>query len=73
LLTQYFDTEKYDLKNSFTIGDRKNDVLLAKTWAQKPSGSITTQFRRQRVSTEDDHIADVIALKLPTGKRFTSF
>ena len=28
MLTQYFDTEKYDLKNSFTIGDRKNDVLL---------------------------------------------
>ncbi|SDT27365.1 imidazoleglycerol-phosphate dehydratase [Mucilaginibacter mallensis] len=28
LLTQYFDTEKYDLHNSFTIGDRKNDVLL---------------------------------------------
>ena len=29
MLTEYFDTEKYDLKNSFTIGDRKNDVLLA--------------------------------------------
>jgi len=29
LLTQYFDTEKYDLKGSYTIGDRKNDVLLA--------------------------------------------
>ena len=28
MLTQYFDTEKYDLKNSFTIGDRKNDILL---------------------------------------------
>ncbi|MEO6630127.1 MAG: bifunctional histidinol-phosphatase/imidazoleglycerol-phosphate dehydratase HisB [Mucilaginibacter sp.] len=28
MLIQYFDTEKYDLKNSFTIGDRKNDVLL---------------------------------------------
>jgi imidazoleglycerol-phosphate dehydratase/histidinol-phosphatase len=28
MLTQYFDIEKYDLKNSFTIGDRKNDVLL---------------------------------------------
>src|SRR3954470_17641478 len=26
LLTQYFDTEKYDLKNSFPIGDRENDV-----------------------------------------------
>src|ERR1700712_5433525 len=30
LLTQYLDTAKYDLANSFTIGDRKNDVLLAK-------------------------------------------
>ena len=28
MLTQYFDKEKYDLKNSYTIGDRKNDVLL---------------------------------------------
>ena len=28
MLTQYFDTEKYDLKGSYTIGDRKNDVLL---------------------------------------------
>ena len=28
MLTQYFDKEKYDLKNSFTIGDRKNDILL---------------------------------------------
>src|ERR1700759_3881394 len=29
LLTEFFDAGKYDLKNSFTIGDRKNDVLLA--------------------------------------------
>lgn len=28
LLGKYFDAEKYDLKNSFTIGDRLNDVLL---------------------------------------------
>src|SRR5580698_1970610 len=28
MLTQYFDAEKYDLKSSFAIGDRKNDVLL---------------------------------------------
>src|SRR3569833_1707478 len=28
MLTQYFDKKKYDLENSFTIGDRKNDVLL---------------------------------------------
>jgi imidazoleglycerol-phosphate dehydratase/histidinol-phosphatase len=28
MLTQYFDKEKYNLKGSYTIGDRKNDVLL---------------------------------------------
>ncbi len=30
MLKQYFDTEKYDLKNSFVIGDRLTDVELAK-------------------------------------------
>jgi len=28
MLTEYFDADKYDLKGSYTIGDRKNDVLL---------------------------------------------
>src|SRR5205085_974083 len=35
LLTQYLDSTKYDLKSSFTIGDRKNDVLLAKKLGAK--------------------------------------
>jgi imidazoleglycerol-phosphate dehydratase/histidinol-phosphatase len=35
LLTQYFDTTKYDLANSFTIGDRRNDVLLGKNLGAK--------------------------------------
>ncbi|RYD90028.1 MAG: bifunctional histidinol-phosphatase/imidazoleglycerol-phosphate dehydratase HisB, partial [Sphingobacteriales bacterium] len=35
MLTQYFDKEKYDLANSFVIGDRKNDVLLAKNLGAK--------------------------------------
>lgn len=30
MLTQYFDTEKYDLKNSYVIGDRITDMQLAK-------------------------------------------
>lgn len=30
MLTEYFDAEKYDLKNSFVIGDRITDVQLAK-------------------------------------------
>ena len=35
LLSKYFDTERYDLKNSYTIGDRKNDILLAKNLGAK--------------------------------------
>lgn len=30
MLMEYLDQEKYDLENSYVIGDRKNDVLLAK-------------------------------------------
>ncbi|MBC7653894.1 MAG: bifunctional histidinol-phosphatase/imidazoleglycerol-phosphate dehydratase HisB [Oligoflexus sp.] len=35
LLTHFFDTEKYDLANSFVIGDRLNDVILAKNLGAK--------------------------------------
>lgn len=35
LLTSYFDTEKYDLINSFVIGDRINDVKLAQNLGAK--------------------------------------
>lgn len=35
LLTHFFDTEKYDLLNSFVIGDRITDVLLAKNLGTK--------------------------------------
>ena len=34
LLTHYFN-ESYDLKNSFVIGDRLNDVILAKNLGAK--------------------------------------
>jgi imidazoleglycerol-phosphate dehydratase/histidinol-phosphatase len=35
LLGKYLDNEVYDLANSFTIGDRLNDVLLAKNLGAK--------------------------------------
>ncbi|MBD3748224.1 MAG: bifunctional histidinol-phosphatase/imidazoleglycerol-phosphate dehydratase HisB [Sphingobacteriales bacterium] len=35
LLTHYFDKEKYDLAHSFVIGDRLNDVVLAKNLGAK--------------------------------------
>src|SRR3978361_88110 len=50
-LTQYFDTDRYDLKNSFTIGDRENDVLLGKNlgskaiWLNNNSGLGSKEFK----------------------------
>lgn len=35
LLKEYFDDSKYDLENSFVIGDRKTDVQLAKNLGSK--------------------------------------
>ncbi len=35
MLTNYFDSEKYDLANSFVIGDRMTDVELAKNLGAK--------------------------------------
>jgi imidazoleglycerol-phosphate dehydratase / histidinol-phosphatase len=35
MLGEYFDAEKYDLTNSFTIGDRHTDVILAENLGAK--------------------------------------
>jgi imidazoleglycerol-phosphate dehydratase/histidinol-phosphatase len=35
LLQHFFSEEEYDLKNSYVIGDRRNDVLLAKNLGAK--------------------------------------
>jgi imidazoleglycerol-phosphate dehydratase/histidinol-phosphatase len=73
LLTQYLDTEKYDLKNSFTIGDRKNDVLLAKNlgakaiWLNNNSNLGGSEF------SEADHIDDVIALETTDWQKVYEF
>lgn len=73
LLTQYFDTEKYDLPGSFTIGDRKNDVLLARNlgakaiWINNESGLGGGEF------TEADHIGDTISLETTDWKQIYEF
>lgn len=73
LLTQYLDTEKYDLKGSFTIGDRKNDVLLAKNlgakaiWLNNHSGLGGGEF------TEEDHIGDTIVLETTDWQKIYEF
>ncbi|WP_419702084.1 bifunctional histidinol-phosphatase/imidazoleglycerol-phosphate dehydratase HisB [Mucilaginibacter sp. NFX135] len=73
LLTPYFDTEKYDLPGSFTIGDRKNDVLLARNlgakaiWINNESGLGGAEF------TEADHIGDTIALETTDWQKIYEF
>ena len=73
LLTPYFDTEKYDLQGSFTIGDRKNDVLLARNlgakaiWINNESGLGGAEF------TEADHIGDTIALETTDWQKIYEF
>ncbi|SDP74821.1 imidazoleglycerol-phosphate dehydratase [Mucilaginibacter sp. OK268] len=73
LLTPYFDTEKYDLPGSFTIGDRKNDVLLARNlgakaiWINNESGLGGAEF------TEADHISDTIALETTDWQQIYEF
>jgi imidazoleglycerol-phosphate dehydratase/histidinol-phosphatase len=73
LLTQYLDAEKYDLKGSFTIGDRKNDVLLGRNlrakaiWLNNNSGLGGAEF------TEADHIGDTIALETTDWQKIYEF
>ena len=73
LLTQYLDAEKYDLQGSFTIGDRKNDVLLARNlgakavWLNNNSGLGGAEF------TEADHLGDTIALETTNWQKIYEF
>jgi imidazoleglycerol-phosphate dehydratase/histidinol-phosphatase len=75
MLTQYFDTEKYDLKNSYTIGDRKNDVLLgynlgAKAiWLNDNPGLGDHEFSEQ----EADKINSTVALKTLEWEKIYEF
>lgn len=76
LLTEYFNSEKYDLKNSFTIGDRKNDILLgynlgAKAiWLNNNPGLGDKEFSDQ---DETDKIKNTIALETNEWERIYEF
>lgn len=75
LLTKYLDGSKYDLANSFTIGDRKNDVLLAKNlgakaiWINNKSGLGDGEFKPEI----DSDIAGVVALQTIDWKEIYEF
>jgi imidazoleglycerol-phosphate dehydratase/histidinol-phosphatase len=76
MLTQYFDAEKYDLKGSFTIGDRKNDVLLgynlgAKTiWLNDDSNLGSHEFNGK---AEEDSVKSTVALETTDWQKIYEF
>jgi imidazoleglycerol-phosphate dehydratase/histidinol-phosphatase len=73
LLAQYFDTKNYDLKGSFTIGDRQNDILLAKNlgakaiWLNNNSGLGITEFQ------EKNELNDIIVLETTDWEEIYEF
>jgi imidazoleglycerol-phosphate dehydratase/histidinol-phosphatase len=75
LLTQYLDTEKYDLKGSYTIGDRKNDILLAKNlgakaiWLNNNSNLGGGEFTQE----QHDALEETIALETTDWQKIYEF
>ncbi len=73
LLTQYFDTTKYDLANSFTIGDRRNDVLLAKNLGAKAIWLNNQSNLGGSEAQNNVDIKDVVALETTDWKKVYEF
>jgi imidazoleglycerol-phosphate dehydratase/histidinol-phosphatase len=76
MLTKYFDAEKYDLKGSFTIGDRKNDVLLGYNlgaraiWLNDNSNLGSHEFSGQE---EEAKVTSTVALETTDWKKIYEF
>lgn len=75
LLTKYFDRDEYDLKGSFVIGDRLNDVMLAKNlgakalWLNNQSNFGRNEFSRQN----PEELKPVIALETADWEKVYEF
>lgn len=71
LLTQFFDQEKYDLANSYVIGDRLNDVLLAQNLGAK---ALWLRVDDSLGQTEGlQHNADSVALETTEWEEIYAF
>ncbi len=75
MLTDYFDTEKYDLTNSYVIGDRLNDVLLAKNlgakavWLNSGMGMGAQEFTEEQLQA----ISSTVAIKTTDWQKIYEF
>jgi imidazoleglycerol-phosphate dehydratase/histidinol-phosphatase len=76
MLKQYFDTEKYDLKGSYTIGDRKNDILLGHNLGAKAIWlNNNTNLGNQEFSgsAEEKAVKSTIALETSEWEKIYEF
>jgi len=71
LLTEYLDTEKYDLANSYVIGDRLTDMELAKNLSAK--GMFLTNDEALGAEEASDDLDPTIALKTTSWKEIYTF
>ncbi|MGI4020278.1 MAG: bifunctional histidinol-phosphatase/imidazoleglycerol-phosphate dehydratase HisB [Janthinobacterium lividum] len=75
LLTKYFDRDEYDLKGSFVIGDRLNDVILAKNlgakalWLNNQTNLGGSEFSGQN----PEELKPVIALETADWEKIYEF
>lgn len=70
LLTHFFDTGKYDLANSFVIGDRWSDIQLAKNLGAK---AIYIKGLHELTSEQESELRDVIVLETDNWNEIYSF
>ena len=74
LLTKYFDKEKYDLENSFVLGDRITDMELAKNLGGKGIFlSEDPELGADEIETSKQEILDCIALTSTDWKEIYEF
>ena len=74
LLTQYFDKEKYDLANSFVLGDRITDMELAKNLGAKGIFlSEDPELGANEIEANKQAIIDSIALTSTDWKEIYEF
>ncbi|SHM12536.1 bifunctional histidinol-phosphatase/imidazoleglycerol-phosphate dehydratase HisB [Mucilaginibacter sp. OK098] len=76
MLIQYLNAEKYDLKSSFTIGDRKNDVLLGHNlgskaiWLNDNSNLGSHEFSGK---AEEDAVKSTVTLETTDWQKIYEF
>lgn len=74
LLTHYFDSERYDLANSYVIGDRITDVALAKNLGSKAiwiKQDVT--LGADEIAEQKNELREYIALDTTTWKDIYEF